>query len=270
MFVEFSDRNAYGIKGYTAATYGDSFADVYDDWYSDLEDHDFVANIVRDLPPHPVRILELGVGTGRLVQQLIDLRSGIADSIVGVDSSQAMLDKASERDFSENVILSVADFAQSLPIGTFDVIFIGYNTLFNLPDESAVRACMQLVVERLAENGHFYFDVVRPVGNDNLVHRRIRSSSADDVVLSVSQHHPTMQRITGQFIHFMRSNGVRIRPYSVKYFSPDQLDNMAHDCGLRLVTRTEDGDGTLFTVDSPRHISKYAKSSISPSILKAP
>jgi SAM-dependent methyltransferase len=270
VFVEFSDRNAYGIKGYTAATYGDSFADVYDDWYSDLDDHDFVESIARDLPPHPVRILELGVGTGRLVQQLINRRSGITDLIVGVDSSQAMLDKALERHFAENVSLSVADFAQSLPSGMFDVIFIGYNTLFNLPDESAVRTCMQLVAERLSESGHFYFDVVRPIGNDNLVHRRIRSSSADDVVLSVSQHHPMEQRITGQFIHFMRPNGVRIRPYSVKYFSPDQLDAMATDCGLRLVVRTEDGDGTLFTADSPRHISKYTKSSISPSILKAP
>lgn len=268
--MEFSDRNAYGIKGYTAATYGDSFADVYDDWYSDLDDHDFVASIVRDLPPQPVRILELGVGTGRLVQQLIDLRLGITDSIVGVDSSQAMLDKASQRNFSQSVSLGVADFAQSLPSGTFDVIFIGYNTLFNLPDEFAVRACMQLVAERLSESGHFYFDVVRPVGNNTEVHRRIRTASADELVLSVSQHHPTAQRITGQFIQFVRSNGVRIRPYSVKYFSPDQLDEMAHDCGLRLVARTEDGDGTLFTVDSPRHISKYAKSSISPSILKAP
>ncbi len=268
--MEFSDRNAYGIKGYTAATYGDSFADVYDDWYSDLDDHDFVASIVRGLPPQPVRILELGVGTGRLVQQLIELRSGITDDIVGVDSSQAMLDKVSQRNFSEYVNLSVADFAQSLPNGTFEVIFVGYNTLFNLPDEFAVRACMQLVAERLSESGHFYFDVVRPVGSNTEVHRRIRTASADELVLSVSQHHPTAQRITGQFIHFMRSNGVRIRPYSVKYFSPDQLDEMAHDCGLRLVARTEDGDGTLFTVDSPRHISKYAKSSISPSILKAP
>lgn len=268
--MEISDQNAYGIKGYTAATYGDSFADVYDDWYSDLDDHDFVARIVRDLPPHPVNILELGVGTGRLVQQLIDLRSDMHDTIVGVDSSQAMLDKADARHFPESVHLSVADFAHSLPNGTFDVIFIGYNTLFNLPDESAVRSCMQLVVERLHDNGSFYFDVVRPIGNDNLVHRRIRTSSADELVLSVSQHHPESQRITGQFIHFIRSRGVSIRPYSVRYFSPDQLDAMATDCGLRLVVRTEDGDGTLFTADSPRHISKYTKSSISPSILKAP
>lgn len=270
MFVESNADNVFGIKGYTASTYGDSFADVYDDWYADLDDGDFVVSIVRDLPDTPVRVLELGVGTGRLVHQLLALRPGMNDTIVGVDSSQAMLNMAARQDFPPTVTLSLADFSASLPDGPFDVIFVGYNTLFNLPHEEALRGCMQLVNERLSHNGHFYFDVVRPIGTDNAEHRRIRHMNADEVVISVSQHHHETQRITGRFIQFVRGGDVRIRPYSVRYFSPEQLDAMAHDAGLRLVSRTEDGDGTMFTADSPRHISKYAQSSESPSILKAP
>ncbi|MEY4009697.1 MAG: hypothetical protein RLZZ93_389, partial [Actinomycetota bacterium] len=42
--------NVFGMPGYTPETYGDSFADVYDEWYGDLADHDFVDALVRNLP----------------------------------------------------------------------------------------------------------------------------------------------------------------------------------------------------------------------------
>jgi ubiquinone/menaquinone biosynthesis C-methylase UbiE len=270
VFVDSNADNVFGIKGYTASTYGDAFADVYDQWYASLDDADFMRAIVRDLPDSSVRILELGVGTGRLVQQLLALRAGINDNIVGVDTSEAMLNVAAQHQFPPGVSLRVADFSQSLPDGPFDVVFVGYNTLFNLPHEEAVRTCMQLVSERLSPTGHFYVDVVRPNGSDSGEHRRIRHMNEDEVVISVSQHHNQAQRITGQFIQYSRRGAVRIRPYSVRYFSPEQLDTMATDSQLRLVSRTEDGNGTLFTTDSSRHISKYAQSPKSPSILKAP
>ena len=269
MTVEISATNAFGIEGYSAATYGDSFADVYDDWYADLDDADFVHHIVRELPSTPVRVLELGVGTGRLVQQFLDLRSGITDTIVGVDSSQAMLDVAAQRHFPSRVSLSVADFSHSLPHGTFDVVFVGYNTLFNLPNEEAMRTCMALVAERLSGTGFFYFDVVHPFGDDTTDHTRVRHMTTEEVVLSVSSHNSAAQRITGQFIQFTQGGSVRLRPYSVRYFSPEQLDAMARDADLHLVSRTSDGNGTTFTDDSSRHISKYTKITDSPSILKA-
>jgi hypothetical protein len=57
----------YGIPGYDAATYGESFADVYDDWYSDLDDNDFIRYVASQLPDRPATVLELGVGTGGCV-----------------------------------------------------------------------------------------------------------------------------------------------------------------------------------------------------------
>ena len=54
------------VDGYTSATYGDAFADVYDDWYGDLADRDATITTVAALTPAGGRVLELGVGTGRL------------------------------------------------------------------------------------------------------------------------------------------------------------------------------------------------------------
>ena len=80
-------ENPYGVDGYDATTYGDSFAEVYDQWYEGLDDADFLESIVSSLSHEPVRVLELGVGTGRLVAQWLSLRPTSGDTIVGIDSS---------------------------------------------------------------------------------------------------------------------------------------------------------------------------------------
>ena len=60
-----------GVRGYDDESYGEAFADVYDDWYHDVSDVgatvELLARLARDgsLTPTPSAI-ELGVGTGRL------------------------------------------------------------------------------------------------------------------------------------------------------------------------------------------------------------
>ncbi|NDE59387.1 MAG: methyltransferase, partial [Acidimicrobiia bacterium] len=53
------------MKGFGDSTYGDSFADVYDDWYDDVSDVDATTALVVELS-RGGSVLELGVGTGRL------------------------------------------------------------------------------------------------------------------------------------------------------------------------------------------------------------
>lgn len=107
-------ENPFGIVGYGIDSYGQAFADVYDAWYQDLGDDDFVALVAASLPTRPVRILELGIGTGRLVTALQSLRGDIADHIVGIDSSTAMLDIA-RRNLSPMVNLVHGDFTEHSP-----------------------------------------------------------------------------------------------------------------------------------------------------------
>jgi ubiquinone/menaquinone biosynthesis C-methylase UbiE len=102
----------YGIEGYDAATYGESFADVYDDWYADLNDEDFISSVAASLPAHDAHILELGVGTGRLIRQLRTLRPHHNDTIIGVDTSEAMLAIARTAELGANTTLLNMDFSQ--------------------------------------------------------------------------------------------------------------------------------------------------------------
>lgn len=246
----------YGLDGYGASTYGDSFADVYDQWYHDLPDSDFVAMMIRGLDDRPVRVLELGVGTGRLAESFLRSRAPIVDDFVGIDSSDSMLDIA-RASLGDRVTLVRGDFSRSLPEGPFDLVFVGYNTLFNLPDTEATDRCLALVAARLAPTGRFYVDAVTAPRDPGSDHVGVRSMTATDVVLSVSRHDPGTQRMVGQFIQFTDGAPVRVRPWSVRYLSPSQLDEVAASNGLVLESRSADGLGRPFDGDCDRHISRF-------------
>ena len=52
------------MDGYTHSTYGDAFADVYDEWYQDISDVDATVDLLAELAAElaPLPVLELGVG----------------------------------------------------------------------------------------------------------------------------------------------------------------------------------------------------------------
>ena len=252
------EANPYGVDGYDASTYGDSFAEVYDQWYSDLDDADFLESIVSSLPPQSVHVLELGVGTGRLVTQWLSLRTTSNDTIVGIDSSEAMLQIAREKNFPASVSFIQGDFSEQLPTGPFDVVFIGYNTLFNVPDESALRDCISRVAQVLAPTGALFIDAVIPNSTEASTHESMQTMATGEEVLATSHHDPLSQRITGTFTHLGPEHGSQVRSWAVRYFTPPQLDAIAEQFGLALFSRYADGRKTAFTSDSHRHVSRYS------------
>jgi ubiquinone/menaquinone biosynthesis C-methylase UbiE len=254
-----ASEHPFGIQGYDAATYGESFADVYDEWYADLNDQDFIASVAAALPAHDAHILELGVGTGRLIRQLRTFRAHHNDTIIGVDSSEAMLAIAQTADLGADTTLLNMDFSQALPDGPFDAVFVGYNTFFNLPTTAAMQQCLTLVASRLKQGAFFHIDVVNPQPSGESDNMRIRTMTTGEVVLSISRHDEDAQRIIGQFVQFTNGQQTRLRPYSVRYVNPQQLDDLAHSAGLRLVSRHADGNQTPITPDSDRHVSRYTK-----------
>ena len=252
------EANPYGVDGYDATTYGDSFAEVYDQWYADLDDADFLESIVSFLPPQSVRVLGLGVGTGRLVAQWLSLRPTSGDTIIGIDSSAAMLQIAQEKNFPASVSFIRGDFSEQLPSGPFEVVFIGYNTLFNVPNETALQSCISHVAHVLAPTGSLYIDAVIPHSTDDSAHESIQTMATGEKVLASSHHDPATQRITGTFTHPGPEHGSHIRSWAVRYFTPPQLDAIAEQSGLALFSRYADGRQTAFTSDSHRHITRYS------------
>ncbi|HSM67988.1 MAG TPA: class I SAM-dependent methyltransferase [Ilumatobacteraceae bacterium] len=244
------------MRGYDERSYGEGFADVYDDWYRGVSDVDATVDRMVSLAGPGGRVLELGVGTGRLAVPMAE--AGLA--VTGVDSSPAMLAKLAERDRSGSVDVVCGDMVDELPDGPFDVALVAYNTIFNLLDEETQRRCFAAVAERLAPGGAFVVEAFVP---DVATHATtptdvsVRSLSVDRVVLSVTVNTPDDQRAEGQFVELTETGGVRLRPWSIRWATPAQLDAMAAAAGLTLAERSEDMTMAPFDDASAAHVSVY-------------
>ncbi len=244
------------MHGYDSTSYGDGFADVYDEWYSDVTDVDATVTRMVEVAGAGGRVLELGVGTGRLAVPMA--RAGL--EVTGVDSSEAMLSRLAARALADDAPVATVcgDMVDELPDGPFDACLVAYNTIFNLLDDDAQRRCFRQVAARLRPGGRFVVEAIvpdeqAPAGRDV----NVRSMTVDRVVLSVSDHRPDEQRTSGQFVEFTEAGGVRLRPWSIRWAAPGELDEMAADAGFRVERRDADMGGTPFDGDADHHVTVY-------------
>lgn len=247
------------MQGYDASSYGDGFADVYDDWYRDISDVEVTVVELLDLAGGGP-ILELGVGTGRLAVPLAEAGLAGGVTVVGIDASMAMLARLAWRDPGTLVTTVHGDMRHDLPDGPFGLVFAAYNTLFNLTDEGAQARCFVDVAQRLRPGGRFVVEAFVP---DDPPRRgdsvTVRSIAADRVVLSISVDDPDHQSAAGQFVELTESDGVRLRPWSIRYSTPAQLDDYGRLAGLDLEQRWESFGRAAFDEESVRHVSVYRR-----------
>jgi len=254
---DFRDRILHLMRGYHHRSYGEAIADIYDEWYEDVTDVAATVERMAALAGPNGSVLELGVGTGRLAVPMATAGA----RVVGIDSSEAMLAKLAERDPAGTVETVHGHMVDDLPDGPFDAVLVAYNTIFNLLDADTQRRCFEAVAGRLAPGGAFVVEAFVPdihgsgAGSDISV----RSLAVDHVVLSVSVNDPMTQRAEGQFVQFSEAGGVRLRPWSIRWATPAELDAMAAAAGLGLSERFTDMVGAPFDDDSVTHVSVYTK-----------
>lgn len=243
------------MQGYDETTYGERFADVYDDWYGSITDTAACVEAVALLAGGGP-VLELGVGTGRLAIPLAD--RGLP--VTGVDSSPAMLDALSAKGAKAGRrVTGVLGDMTDPPVGDsrFAVVLIAYNTLFNLVTVEAQRTCLANAAARLAPGGCLVVEAFVPdetaAATDAVTPKHV---TADHVVLSVSRHDPERQEVIGQFVDITES-GIRLRPWHIRWCTPAQLDEMADGVGLAVDERWSTWSGAAFDHHSASHITVY-------------
>jgi hypothetical protein len=145
------------------------------------------------------------------------------------------------------------------PRGPFTLVFAAVNTFFNLLDEGSQRRCMTSVADRLAAGGRFVIDAFVPDPDKTGDGVHVRSLEANRVVLNVTMTDVTAQKASGQFVELFHGSPVRLRPWSIRWCTPDQLDAMAVAAGLELEHRWGGWRGEPFTADSLRHVSVWRR-----------
>jgi SAM-dependent methyltransferase len=262
------------VDGYGPSTYGDRFADVYDDWYQGVSDVEATVARVAALAGPGGRVLELGAGSGRLAVPLA--ARGL--EVWAVDASEAMLDRLRARSGGDRVHAVVDDMAAlaapplttppltgagtgASPDAGFAVVLCAFNTLFNLTDTDAQRRCLRRVRELLAPGGVLVVEAfVPPPGDEGgaaVGAVEPRHIGLDEVVLTVSRLDPATHTITGQHVQITEA-GVRLRPWVLHFATPPELDALAAEAGLALVERHAGWHGEAFDDAADVHVSTYA------------
>jgi len=249
------------VRGYDDTTYGEAIADVYDDWYADLDDVDSVVATLLELAAGGP-ILELGVGTGRLAAPLAAAAraAGLTTcTVTGVDTSPAMLARIADKPGGDAVDARLGDMVDGIPAGPFALVVVAYNTFFALHGTDRQSAAFRAVADVLAPDGLFVLEAFVPSTGGPASDVTVRSLAADRVVLSISHSDPEGQRAEGQFVELTESGGVRLRPWSIHWATPAQLDAMAGAAGLVLDRRWGAMDRSPFDETSTRHVSLYRR-----------
>src|ERR1700754_3848023 len=133
--------------------FGDRYAHEYDE-LTELDPAPAVA-FLADLVPPGGRVLELATGTGRVAIPLA--ARGVA--VEGIEGSPAMVERMRARPGGAAVPAVVGDMADLDGLdGPYELAYLVFNTLFNLPTQERQVDCFRNVARVLAPGGRFVIE----------------------------------------------------------------------------------------------------------------
>jgi len=240
---------------YDATTYGERIAEVYDSNRSTPQNAAAAAAFLADLAGKR-RVLELGIGTGRIAIPLA--ARGVR--VAGIDSSEKMVAQLRAKPGSDAIPVTIGDLADVKAAGQFSLIYVVFNTFFMLTTQEAQLRCFARAAKHLADGGVFVLEGFVPDTTlyDRGSNIRLKSVETDRVLLHVSRGGGASQQSIGGDLEISEA-GIKFYPIQVRYAWPSELDLMARLAGLRLRERWAGWNREPFTDNSGAHVSVYEK-----------
>ncbi|HEY7983286.1 MAG TPA: class I SAM-dependent methyltransferase [Ktedonobacterales bacterium] len=244
------------MKDYEPVTsFGADAADIYDTSNPRTDTPATVALLEELARGGPA--LELAVGTGRVALPLA--ARGIR--VDGVDLAPAMVARLRAKPGGDQLAVTLGDFAAVPVPGTYRLIYVVFNTLFNLLTQEDQVRCFENVSAHLTDDGMFVVEAFVPAFLTRLRDDQYVDAEAvevGEVKLDVGRHDPVKQLLYESHVH-LSSAGVRVYPIVTRYAWPSELDLMARIAGLRLRDRWAGWNREPFTGASRSHVSVYAR-----------
>jgi SAM-dependent methyltransferase len=236
------------------AFFGDRYAHEYDQ--TDVLDPAPAVEFLAGLIPGGGRVLELAAGTGRVAIPLAE--RGIV--VEGIEGSAAMAGQMRAKPGGASIPTTIGDMADVAVTGRFQLAYLVFNTLFNLPSQRRQVDCFRNVAKVLGPGGLFVIECfiqdLTKFDRDQRV--ATRALTEDSVDMEFLIHDPVAQAVTYQRVTF-DAQGTTLRPLRLRYCWPSELDLMAQLAGMRLRERYNDWDRSPFTAASRSHVSVYER-----------
>jgi len=203
------------------------------------------------------RALELAIGTGRIALPLA--ARGV--HVDGIDFSPAMIARLRTKPGGDKLAITVGNFADVAVPGSYDLIYIVFNTLFNLLTQDEQVRCFENVAAHLAEKGFFVIEGGVPTEFCQLRKNQyvdLEDIEVDQVHLDTARYDPVTQVLEETHIT-ISNNGTRLFPIVTRYAWPAELDLMARIAGLQLKERWANWNREPMTASSANCISVYGR-----------
>lgn len=199
--------------------------------------------------------LELAIGTGRIGLPL----SAQGIRVDGIDFSPAMIEQLRAKPGGDQIAVTSGDFADVAVSGTYRLIYIVFNTLFNLLTQDDQVRCFQNAASHLTADGTFVIEGGLPTEFCGLRHNQyvdLENLDVDHVTLDVAQYNPVTQVLEEMHIN-LSTGGTHLGPIVTRYIWPSELDLMARIAGLRLKERWASWNRDILSSSSRNCISVY-------------
>ncbi|TMD30839.1 MAG: class I SAM-dependent methyltransferase [Chloroflexi bacterium] len=109
-----------------------------------------VVDLLADLAGHGPT-LEFGIGTGRIALPLA--QRGVR--VIGIDNSEAMVARLRAKPGAADINVTIGNFATTRVDGEFTLVYLVFNTIFNLVTQEEQVACFQNAAVHLDSGGRF-------------------------------------------------------------------------------------------------------------------
>jgi SAM-dependent methyltransferase len=236
--------------------FGERVAAVYDAHSASMFDPAVIGPAVERLAElaSDGRALEFAIGTGRIALPLAERGVPVA----GIDFSEAMLARLREKPGAEGIEALAGDMATTRVEGEFALVYLVFNTIFNLTTQDGQVACFENAAAHLGSGGRFVIEARVPELQRLPLGQTVLPWRADPDALSFYVYDVVAQRLSGRH-YYLEDGRMQPSPIEMRYVWPSELDLMARLAGMRLEHRWGGWGGEPFTHLSPSHVSVYLK-----------
>jgi hypothetical protein len=157
-----------------------------------------------------------------------------------------------------DIDVAIGDFSTTRVSGEFSVVYLVFNTIFNLVTQDAQVACFENSAAHLVRGGRFVIETGVPGLQMLPVGQTIVPFRADAGGIGFDVYDVVTQRFSSQHYIFTET-GVQASPVEFRYAWPAELDLMGRIAGLTLESRWSGWQREPFTSVSASHVSVYVK-----------
>jgi len=196
--------------------------------------------------------LEFAIGTGRVAVPLAE--RGV--KVAGMDNSEAMLRRLHEK--TTGIEAVAGDMATTHVEGDFSLVYLVFNTIFNLTSQDGQVACFENAAAHLQPGGRFVIEARVPEIQRLPPGQSVLPWRADPSGMSYYVYDVVTQRLSGQHYYF-KDGLIEASPTEMRYAWPAELDLMARIAGMDLTDRWAGWERAPFTSESRSHVSVWRK-----------